>query len=100
MKATLAILVAAVVAVASGCATSSSPDQAARIAADASKRPTLDKACVQDTGSRIKPSKEEDATKAKANCMQPGSTYSREELDQTGEIDMGRALRQLDPRIQ
>src|SRR5688572_12334625 len=100
MKATLAILVAAVVAMAAGCATTSSPDDAARIAADASKRPTLDKACVTDTGSRIKPSKEDEAKAKAANCMQPGSTYSREELDQTGEIDTGRALRQLDPRIQ
>src|SRR5687767_10167521 len=98
MKATLAILVTAVVAAAAGCATSSSPADAARIAADASKPTTFDKACVQDTGSRIKPAKG-DETKA-ANCMQPGSTYSKEELERTGEIDTGRALRQLDPRIQ
>jgi hypothetical protein len=98
MKATLAILVTAVVAMAAGCATSSSPSDAARIASDASKKPTLDKACVTNTGSRIKPAKGEEAKVA--NCMQPGSTYSKDELDQTGEIDTGRALRQLDPRIQ
>lgn len=97
MKTTLAIVIAGLVAGAAGCATSSSPSDAARIAADASKPSTLDKACVEGTGSRIKPAKGEEA---KANCMQPGSTYSKDEIDQTGEIDMGRALRQLDPRIQ
>jgi hypothetical protein len=99
MKATLAIVVAALAAVAAGCATSSSPSDAARIAADASKQQTgFDKACAPNTGSRIKPAKGDEAKVA--NCAQPGTTYSKEELENTGEIDTGRALRQLDPRIQ
>lgn len=98
MKTTLAILVTAFAAVAAGCATSSSPSDAARIAADVGKQPTnMDKVCVENTGTRIKPAKGKEAD---PKCMQPGSTYTREEIDNTGEIDTGRALRQLDPRIQ
>lgn len=99
MKATLAIVVASLAVAAAGCATSSSPSDAARIAADVSKQQAgFDKVCAPNTGTRIKPAKDDEAKVA--NCAQPGRTYSREELDQTGEIDTARALRQLDPRIQ
>jgi hypothetical protein len=98
MKATLAIVIAAFAAVSAGCATSSSPSDAARIAADTSKASSLDRACVSHTGTRIRPAKGEEAKVV--NCAQPGSTYSKEQLEQTGEIDTARALQKLDPRIQ
>jgi hypothetical protein len=51
-----------------------------------------DKYCVTETGSYIK--------KTNGECVAgPGRTYSREELERTGEIDNARALRDLDPSI-
>lgn len=48
--------------------------------------------CISDTGSHIRP---------KAGHCLPvaGTSYSRSELLQTGQIDTARALQMLDPRI-
>ncbi|MEO6968895.1 MAG: hypothetical protein ABI132_10660 [Rhodanobacteraceae bacterium] len=51
-----------------------------------------DRNCLRDTGSHIPP--------PKGGCLPVnGDSYSREELLQTGDPNLGRALRQLDPRI-
>lgn len=51
-------------------------------------------ACKQVTGSRIKP---RDASRCDKSSSQPWRSYSADELQQTGEIDMAEALRKLDP---
>jgi hypothetical protein len=72
-----------------GCATV--PTEEAKLAASNAKRDAGKEFCVQDTGTRIKHSKDE--------CLQSGRTYSREELERTGAFDAGDALRRLDPRL-
>jgi hypothetical protein len=75
---------------AAGCATA--PPGEAKLAASAPKaKADAKEFCVRDTGSRIKPSKDQ--------CMQSGRTYTREDLDNTGAIDAADALRRLDPRL-
>lgn len=97
MKTTLAVSIAAFAALAAGCATSSAPSDAARIAKDTSaQKANIDRLCAQDTGSRIKRSDKD----KNLPCAQPGSTYTEEELRDTGEFDTAEALRKLDPRIQ
>jgi hypothetical protein len=49
--------------------------------------------CVQDTGSFIK--------RPNQQCSnRPGTSYSQQELQDTGRISTSEALRELDPRIQ
>lgn len=51
-----------------------------------------DRQCIQNTGSLI-PAK-------KGECLPvPGRSYSKEELDATGQTTLGPALQQLDPAI-
>ncbi len=52
-----------------------------------------DRNCLRDTGSHIPPRKGE--------CLPvSGNSYSREELQNTGQTDVGRALQELDPAVQ
>ncbi len=51
--------------------------------------------CPAPTGSRIRPSKGSD-------CPNPApgvTVYSQEDLERTGEAEVGAALRRLDPRL-
>jgi hypothetical protein len=49
--------------------------------------------CVRETGSHIPP--------PKGGCLPVnGSSYSRTELERTGELGIGQALRDLDPNVQ
>jgi hypothetical protein len=52
--------------------------------------------CDAAPGSRIKLSKPEECKKL---AKQPFRSYSKEELDTTGEMDVGDALRKLDPAV-
>jgi hypothetical protein len=73
-----------------GCATA--PTEEAKLAAsNAAKRDAAKAFCVQDTGTRIKHTKDQ--------CLQSGRTYSRDELEGTGAFDAAEALRRLDPRL-
>ncbi len=66
-----------------GCATHTPSEQ--RVAANNPE-------CIKSTGTRI-----EDAN---PKCVSvPGSSYTQEDLQHTGEIDMGAALKKLDPRL-
>jgi hypothetical protein len=47
--------------------------------------------CVSGTGSRL--------TAAPGNCAGFGRTYTREDIDNTGETTAGGALRRLDPTV-
>ncbi len=81
-------LIAALLTV--GCATA--PTEEAKLAAaNANKADAAKAFCVQDTGTRIKQSKDE--------CLQSGRTYSRDEIERTGAFDAADALRRLDPRL-
>ena len=52
--------------------------------------------CTQAPGSHIKLAKPEDCTKA---ARGPYRSYSKDELDSTGETNVADALRKLDPSI-
>lgn len=79
-----ACLAAALAAGLGGCATH--PASGKAVAAN-------DRQCVKDTGTRI-----QDPNR---KCVgQPGSSYTQEDIQSTGEIDTGAALRKLDPRVQ
>ncbi|PKM03559.1 MAG: hypothetical protein CVV17_04365 [Gammaproteobacteria bacterium HGW-Gammaproteobacteria-7] len=60
---------------------------------EGSDRRQAQRDCLRESGSRIKRARSE-------RCIQPpGSVYSREHLDRTGQTDVGHALERLDPRI-
>ena len=89
------LLAVCVAFAATACA--SAPQPRATAAADA-KTPatastkTASVGCVTSTGSRI-PRKE-------GECMaQAGRTFSKEDIDRTGETNISEALRKLDPSI-
>jgi hypothetical protein len=48
--------------------------------------------CVSQTGTRLQP-------RHRSNCIANGRSYTREDLDRTGQVDVGEALRKLDPRL-
>lgn len=52
-----------------------------------------DPQCVKDTGTRIQD--------PKRKCVgQPGASYTQRDIQNTGEIQTGEALKKLDPRFQ
>lgn len=61
--------------------------------------------CVRSTGSRIAPRTRPLAASADGRRMRPdcvptaGRVYTRHDLDSTGAVDIGDALRRLDPSI-
>jgi hypothetical protein len=59
--------------------------------------------CATVTGSRIKaakPSKEKDKAGKCAVSSTPMRTYTKDQIEMTGEMDIADALRQLDPAFQ
>ncbi len=79
MGACLALALAAGVG---GCATTPHPKTVA----------ANDPQCVRDTGTRIRDPERQ--------CLdQPGASYSQQDIQSTGEIDTGSALKKLDPRV-
>lgn len=79
-------------------------------AQDADKNELSDRMCVRNTGSRIVSAANARADRAaraagkpdrdKDDCVAAnGSSYSREDLQGTGEVDIADALRKLDPSI-
>lgn len=47
---------------------------------------------MSQTGTRLQP-------RHRSNCIANGRSYTREDLDRTGQVDVGEALRKLDPRL-
>jgi len=68
--------------------------QAATQPADTKR--TSNVGCVKDTGTNIRP---RDPKTGKALCIGPGRSYSREQIDRTGQTDLADALRRLDPSV-
>lgn len=67
-----------------GCATHPAADKA--LAAN-------DAQCIRDTGTHIRD--------PQGKCLdRPGTSYSQRDIQSTGEIDTGAALKKLDPRLQ
>lgn len=91
----LATATAALAAPQNAPATSQTQADTAPANAHHAKRSPLkpgDRQCIQNTGSLI-PAK-------KGECLPvPGRSYSKEELDATGQTTLGPALQQLDPAI-
>ena len=64
-------------------------------AADATKPKATQ--CEKVTGSVIRPSEKKEC---KSASSQPMRTYTKEDIERTGEISVAQALRKLDPRFQ
>jgi hypothetical protein len=89
------ILGALVAAATFGCATTQNPTTAAaHVASNSGDKSAGDiEHCVRDTGTYIR--------RADKDCAnRPGSSYSQQELEDTGRFSTDEALRQLDPRVQ
>jgi hypothetical protein len=70
---------------------------AQEVASAGAEKKLIDRKCLQYTGSRIRAY---DPRTGKRPCMAgPGSSYSRDDLDSTGQVDLAKALRQIDPAI-
>lgn len=79
-----------------------SPTVQADVRADASanadtqvqptKKKLSDAQCLRQTGSRIQ-------SRSKQDCAAYGRSYSRDDLNGTGEVDVASALRRLDPAV-
>jgi hypothetical protein len=88
------LILGVIVAVAAfGCAsTQKSPADSRAANLNSAKSP--DVSCVVDTASRIKRPAD------KPCSATPGTSYTHQELEDTGRLDAADALKQLDPRIQ
>jgi len=88
MKGTLAVSMLAAALVA-GCA--GTPPTEKRVATNATGSTAAKVQCVQETGSRIQHKPGE--------CIGPGRSYSRDDLDSTGAFTPAEALKKLDPAL-
>jgi hypothetical protein len=86
MKRSPALTVVAALMLAACAATPSNPDQAKPTA---SAKPPA--GCVGQTATRL-PVKDN-------SCAGFGATYTKQDIDNTGQVDLDRALQQLDPSI-
>jgi phosphate-selective porin len=72
-------------------------DTAEAAAADklASEDKLADRNCLRETGSRVIRAD----SKGRKCAIGPGRSYTKEDIDRTGSIDLADALRKLDPSI-
>lgn len=69
----------------------------AQVAADvAADKRTSNVGCVKETGTNIRP---RDPKTGKALCVGPGRSYTRDQIDRTGQTNIADALRRLDPSV-
>ena len=88
------LILGVIVAVAAfGCATTQKSPADSRVA-NLKSAASPDEHCVVDTASRIKRSAD------KPCSATPGTSYTHQELEDTGRFDAADALKQLDPRVQ
>ncbi|QWF15671.1 hypothetical protein [Lysobacter capsici] len=69
-----------------------SVDAKADAQAQPAKKRLSDAQCLRETGSRIQ-------SRSKRDCAAYGRSYSRDDLNGTGEVDVASALRRLDPAV-
>ncbi|MFQ6310158.1 hypothetical protein [Lysobacter capsici] len=67
-------------------------DASADAQAQPAKKKLSDARCLRQTGSRIQ-------SKSKQDCAAYGRSYSRDDLNGIGEVDVASALRRLDPAV-
>lgn len=73
-------------------------EQARETRADRARQ--AERFCIQDTGSRIVAQRNARSRAEREQCVaQGGRVYTRQEIEQTGSVDMADALRRLDPSI-
>lgn len=73
--------------------------QPTRASDGTSARALDDRHCLRYTGSRIQPRAQKDGKDGSACTMAAGRSYTRDDLDRTGEVDLADALRRLDTSI-
>jgi hypothetical protein len=71
-----------------------SQEETAEVIEIKAEKPSVnDRYCLRETGTHIR-------SKAKQRChYSAGRSYSREDIERTGSIDIGQALERLDPSI-
>ncbi len=69
------------------------PEDTIVVRNDGQARDALDTGCVRDSGTLLRKRDKKGCTGA------PGQSYSREQIDRTGAIDTGDALRKLSPSV-
>lgn len=63
----------------------------------ADKKRPFNRNCLRYTGTRIRA---HDPATGKRTCIaEPGNAYSKDDLNSTGQVDLAKALRQLDPAV-
>lgn len=80
----------------------SSDTTAAASVASSDAKPMADRYCLRSTGSRIvaRDSRTEEVKDFDKRCIATnGRVYTREDIERTGEVDLAKALRKLDPAI-
>ena len=71
--------------------------QEAAAQTDAADKKPFNRNCLRETGSRIRA---RDPATGKRTCIaEPGNAYSKDDIDSTGQVDLAKALRQLDPAV-
>ena len=71
--------------------------QEAAAQTDAADTKPFNRTCLRETGSRIRA--RDPATGKRACIAEPGNAYSKDDIDSTGQVDLAKALRQLDPAV-
>ena len=90
MKSTWVLSVSAALIIGlGGCAAHQPADQ--NLAKNVTAAPAAKDYCIKETGTRIK--------QKEGECVGPGRTYSRDELDRTGAFSAAEALKRLDPAL-
>lgn len=67
------------------------PEDAVVVRDDASVRPAPEAGCIRESGTRLRKRDSKGCTGA------PGESYSRDQIDRSGAIDTGDAIRRLSP---
>ena len=67
--------------------------------ADAQAKADSERNCLRHTGTHIRDRSTTDKTGRKGCVAANGRVYSRDDINRTGQTDIGEALRQLDPSI-
>lgn len=74
--------------------------QAADVQVEGKTDAVTERFCLRETGSRIPVASRVGSSRERRDCMGAnGRVYTREDIEQTGSVDLAEALRRLDPSI-